>query len=421
MRRVAYLTDVEGRWDKLVDFCAGSSLVTLDERAADGAPTLRVADDAVFVFGGDAIDRGPAARKMVATLLAAKRAQPASVVLLAGNRDINKLRLVRELSGSPPPRASAEIASGRRGDLLRFILTETMGARAAFEHRRTELRAEGRADEDDDVVDSYLADLAPDGPLRSYLSAAALAHREEETLFVHGGVTAENLGVVPGRVDRLPDVDSWMRALNEFYAESMHAFCTGACASDGTPLWQDLIAYQAPKRGSRTNQESIVYARPTDSVGNPMLPPEHVLLALAAAEIRRVVVGHTPSGDCPALLRDLGGFELLLADNSYGRVERGSRVAIHDNVVHVRGTTQLDSGAEESVEWALDASSAPFLGMRDATTGRLIKARLVRGDYLTYRAFDGYKVEQVAISEEALRRASLEAPHHIITDRPCIR
>ncbi len=417
MRRVAYLTDVEGRWEKLVDFCAGSSLVTLEEGAAHGDAALRVADNALFVFGGDAIDRGPAGRKIVATLLAAKRAQPASVVLLAGNRDINKLRLVRELNGSPPPRVTAEVAGGLRGDLLRFILTHTMGARAAFEHRRTELCAEGRSADDDDVVQSYLADLAPDGPLRSYLSAAVLAHREEETLFVHGGVTAENLGVVPGRIDRIPAVDGWLRALNEFYAESMHAFCTGACAADGTPLWQELIAYQAPRSDSRTNQESVVYARPTDAVGNPMLPPEHVVSALAAAEIRRVVVGHTPSGDCPALLRDPGGFELLLADNSYGRVERGSRVAIHDNVVHVRGTTQLDSGEQETVAWALDASTSPFLGMRDAATGRLVKARLVRGDYLTYRAFDGYKVEQIAMSEAELSCASLVAPAHITTDK----
>ncbi len=417
MRNVAYLTDVEGRWEKLVDFCAGSSLVTLEEDAAHGGASLRVAEDAVFVFGGDAIDRGPAGRKLVATLLAAKRAQPASVVLLAGNRDINKLRLVRELDGSPPPRASAEVTGGARGDLLRFILTQTMGARAAFEHRRTELGAEGRGAEDDDVVQSYLADLAPDGPLRSYLAAAVLAHREEETLFVHGGVTAENLGVVPGRALRIPDVDAWLYALNDFYAESMHAFCTGACAVDGAPLWQELIAYQAPKSGARTNQASVVYARPTDAVGNPMLPPEHVVSALAAAGLRRVVVGHTPSGDCPALLREPSGFELVLADNSYGRVERGSRVAIHDNVVHVRGTTQLDSGEEESVEWALDVRTAPFLGLRDAATGRLVKARLARGDYLTYRAFDGYEVEQVAVSEAELQRASLEAPRHFTADK----
>lgn len=402
MRTVAYLTDVEGRWDKLVDFCAGTSAVTLDAERG-----LRVADGCVFVFGGDAVDRGPAGRKFVATLLDAKRAQPDRVVLLAGNRDINKLRLVRELSGSPPARLPDEVKRGPRGDLLRAILTQTMGARAAFDHRRAELALEGRPSSDDDVVRSYLDDLEPDGPLRSYLREAVLAHREEETLFLHGGITQENLGIVPGHVGRIPDVDAWLRALGEFYAESMHAFCTNRSAADGTPLWQALIDYQAPKLGSRFNQESVVYARPTDALGNPLLPGQPVIAALARASIRRVVVGHTPSGDCPALVRDASGFELVLADNSYGRLERGSRVTIDGHRVRVNGITELDSGEQAHVEYSVEANASPFLGLRDATTGRLVKARLARGDYLAYRALEGFEVEQVAVSEEELARASL--------------
>ena len=402
MRKVAYVTDIEGRWDKLEDFCAGSSLVSLD--AAHG---LRVADGALFVFGGDAIDRGPSGRKLVATLLAAKRAQPDSVVLLAGNRDINKLRLVRELSGHPPARAPSAVSSGARGDLLRFILSQTMGAPEAFEHRRTELLLALPAAGDQDVVDSYLEDLGPSGALRQYLAAAVLAHREDETLFLHGGVTDENLGVVPGRAQREVGVDAWVRGLNEFYATSMEAFGAGRCAPDGTPLWLDLIAYQAPRRGSHLNQASVVYARPTDDVGNPMVPHEHVISALAASDVRRVVVGHTPSGDCPALLHDAAGFELVLADNSYGRLERGSRVTIVENVVRLEGRTVLDSGEEESVAFEHLPAHARTLGLRDSATGRLVKARLERGDYLTYRAFPGHRVEQLAVTEAELSQASL--------------
>jgi len=404
MRTVAYLTDVEGRWDKLVDFCVGNSAVTLD---ANG---LHVAPNCVFVFGGDAIDRGPSGRKFVATLLAAKRAQPDQVVLLAGNRDINKLRLARELTGAPPPRLPDEVKNGPRGELLRAILSQTMGARAAFDHRRAELADEGRGFRDDDVVQSYLDDISPNGPLRDYLSAAVLAHREEETLFLHGGVTQENLGLVPGRAGTSGDVDSWTAGLNEFYAESMHAYCTNRSAADGTPGWQALVDYQAPKVGSRVNQESVVYARPTDALGNPMLPPEPVIKALAGAGIRRVVVGHTPSGDCPALLHDRSGFELLLADNSYGRLERGSRVTIDEHQVHVAGTTELDTGEQAHVEYAHTPSTSPFLGQRDAATGRLVKAKLARGDYLTYRALEGYKVEQIAVSESDLKSARLVPP-----------
>jgi hypothetical protein len=85
--RIAYLTDVEGQWSKLESFATGNPFVRLD---ANGR--LLVAPGARFVFGGDAIDRGPASRRIVLVLLEAKRRQPEQVVLLAGNRDINKMR-----------------------------------------------------------------------------------------------------------------------------------------------------------------------------------------------------------------------------------------------------------------------------------------------------------------------------------------
>src|SRR5258706_349927 len=53
---IAYLTDVEGQWEKLTTFCAGNPLVSLD------GDDLVVAEGATFVFGGDAIDRGPHGR-----------------------------------------------------------------------------------------------------------------------------------------------------------------------------------------------------------------------------------------------------------------------------------------------------------------------------------------------------------------------
>jgi hypothetical protein len=222
-------------------------------------------------------------------------------------------------------------------------------------------------------------------------------------------VTAENLGVVPGRASRIDGVDAWVLALNDFYAESMSAFVAGRCATDGTPLWQELLAYQAPLPGTAFNQSSVVYARPGDALGNPMLPPEPVVAALRASSVRRVVIGHTPSGDCPALLRDESGFELVLADNSYGRLEHGSRVTIEQGTLRIEGTTMLDSGEREPVACDLlpGAAPAPLTGLRDAATGRLVKARLQRGDYLLFRALEGYRVEQLAMTEAELQRASL--------------
>src|SRR5262245_40023228 len=121
---IAFLTDVEGRWDKIEGFVDGNPVVSLQ------GGELSVAPGATFVFGGDAMDRGPAGRRIMAALVAAKLRSPDRVVLLAGNRDLNKLRLARELAGHPPARAP----SGATGPtLLRWILEKTMGAGRAFE------------------------------------------------------------------------------------------------------------------------------------------------------------------------------------------------------------------------------------------------------------------------------------------------
>ncbi|MEO8705751.1 MAG: metallophosphoesterase [Kofleriaceae bacterium] len=370
---IAYLTDVEGRWDKLASFADGNPHVSL---AGD---SLRLADGVTFVFGGDAIDRGPSDRRFLKTLLAARREYGDRVVMLAGNRDINKLRLVRELAGKPPAKAPATTT---RGELLRWIFANTMGAGKAFDHRATELGSVN----DEMVVASYLDDLAPGGLLREYLDACQLGFRAGGTLFLHGGVTAENFGMVPG-AEPSRDVDGWLAALDRFYRDELAAFAAGREPAA-------LIAYQAPQRGSRSNPYSVVYARPADDDANPRLPAASVIGRLRDSGITRLVVGHTPSGDCPAILRDTN-FELILADNSYSRVELGSQVAIGDREVHIRGFTQLDDGTQHRIDYTAQADD-PNLGRRDRRTGQLVKARLDSERYLLFRGLPKYQVEQIA-------------------------
>jgi hypothetical protein len=391
--RIAYLTDVEGQWAKLESFATRNPLVTLD-----GAGRLQVAPGARFVFGGDAVDRGSAARRIVAALLDVKRRQPDQVVLLAGNRDINKMRLVTELAGAPPERTPVDVRRGPPATLLRWIFDNTMGARQAFRHRAEELASVGDAADDEAVVTSYLADLRPTGELTEYLCACQLGYREGDTLFVHGGVTRESLGHVPNAASHFDDVDAWVAGLNQFYAEQCAAFRAGEPSG-----YAALVAYQAPIPGTKLNQASVVYGRPTDELGNPTLPAPEVIARLGGGGVKRVVLGHTPSGECPAVLRDRAGFELVLADNSHGRVELGSQLLLDDEP-RIIGVSVLDNGdtVDVSTRLAVDDVDSP-LGLRDAA-GRLVKARLASGDYLVFRGFTGYGVEQSAVSAGALPR-----------------
>jgi hypothetical protein len=396
---LAYLTDVEGMWSKVESFAAGTAPapgVTLD-----GAGRLLVGADTTFVFGGDAIDRGPFGRRIVATLLDAKRRQPDRVVLLAGNRDINKLRLLRELGGHPPALVPPELAApDARPRLLRFLFDHTMGARDAFEHRRTELTREGRSDGDDDVVDSYLADISPGGDLRAYLGLCQLAYRAGETLFVHGGVSEASIGVVPDR-PRVRDLDAWVRELNDFYAEQMSAFEAGRVDGDGEPAWTPLVGYQAPVPGTRANPASVVYGRVADEHNNLHLPSEATMDTLAHAGIQRVVVGHTPSGDTPSIVRRVTPsrrFELIVADNSHARVDTATRLAIDGPRIAIAGRTKLDDGTVHDVRFdlALDDAATPI--GRITKQGQLVKGVLEDGRLLLYRALPSWATEQVAVA-----------------------
>jgi hypothetical protein len=404
-RRTAWLSDVEGQWDKLVSFCAGNPVVSL---AGDW---LAVAPGCLFVFGGDAVDRGPAGQRVLRALAAAKARQPGQVVLLAGNRDINKLRLCRELRGAPPSRAPPEVRAASRAELLRWIFENTMGAKQAFRHRAAELAARAGVAQvaDDAVAQSYLDDLAEGGAMRAYLAQAQLAHREGSTLFLHGGVTSHNLGVVPSR-PRCGSPDEWIAGLNGFYRGQLRAFLADDWSDpQAQPAWQELVAYQAPQPGARLNQASVVYARPTDDDGNPLLPPRAVEQQLAAAGIFRVVVGHTPSGDSPAVLRG-ETLELVLADNSYGRQEPGSQLLLDDDGLDVTGVSVLDDGAVEHLRFRLERSGPSPVGRVALETGELVKSPLAHGSHLLFKSLPGYRTAQRSVAAGELSALTLVEP-----------
>lgn len=396
---IAYLTDIEGRWQKLATFCAASPLVALvGERL-----TLR--DGATFVFGGDAIDRGPDSRRVVACLTDARERYGDRVVLLGGNRDLNKLRLRRELGGHPHPRAPEEV----RGDpvaLLRWTFARTMGAPDAFEHRRAELG--GEAVPDEAVLESYLADVAPDGALTRYLRHCRLAFRDGPTLFTHGGIGDESLCTVPSPDGprAIEDLDAWIAALDAWYGAQLDAYGADALEPDGTPGWAPIIAYQQPAPGRRGNPRSVVYSCLADEHNDPHLPPAAVIDRLRAAGVRRLVAGHTPSGDTPSVLRDpRRGFTQILADNNYARVATGSRVSIDHHAIHIEGETVLDDARECAVAFSLTDDEETPIGLRIGD-GPLVKAPLGSDEYLTLRYLPQYELQQRAVPRSALRDLS---------------
>lgn len=410
--RVAYLTDIEGSWNKLSTFVEACDGVSFD-RSDPAGDRIVVDDGFVFVFGGDAVDRGPWSRKVCITLLEAKLRQPERVILLGGNRDINKLRLPRELDGAVPKKATPEIAAlfkEKKPELLRWIFSNTMGAQPAFDHRRSELQATKQPHSDDDVVRSFLADLLPPGGLHfRYLEQTQLAFRLGKTLYVHGGIADEALGKIPGEAD-VDDVDGWIFALNNFYRAQLALYGQSPVVVDKDPLWLPVILYQAPQKGLGRNPASVVYGRfGSDAWNNPRLPAPSSLRWLRDRGIARVVVGHTPCGDLPAVLRPPPEWdvdvEIIVADNSRGRLDHGNALVVTDDAVDVTAKTALDDGRVVDVAYVLKrgglfSDDHHVIGGVTAD-GALVKA-VVDDDALLFRFDAGWVLQQTSRKLSAL-------------------
>ncbi len=385
---IAYATDIEGRWDRLASFCTDNPAMTLEGDA------LVLADGWTFVYGGDVFDRGDDGRRVARALTAARQRYGERVVLLAGNRDINKIRLPRELSGHPPAAAPDGLD---RPALLRWVLERTMGAHATFEHRRAELVFSGLDADDDAIVGSYFEDVAPGGAAIGYLAECRLAWRIGGTLFVHGGIPR-------GAWLRMPDgapcdgLDEWIARLNLWLAEHLRGFQEDPLAAE--PGWWPLVAYQTPtiwvegpgEARHRIHPTSIVYGRNVKRGNNAVLPDDDVLDGLEHAGIRRLVVGHTPNGDIPSIVRGRGGFEMIVADASYPRSTVCPQTFLTEETTHVRGRAILEDGREVAVEARIPDDAD--VGHR-TSDGWLVKGRTDSGEWMLFRFAEAYRYEQI--------------------------
>ena len=81
--------------------------------------------------------------------------------------------------------------------------------------------------------------------------------------------------------------------------------------------------------------------------------------------VDRLVVGHTPVGDLPAVLRR-DGFTLVMADNAYSRLEWGTRTEVDADHLTFTGRCRLDDGRELDVT-ATVADDEPVVGHVTAT------------------------------------------------------
>ena len=167
-------------------------------------------------------------------------------------------------------------------------------------------------------------------------------------------------------------------------------------------------------------------ARHLDGDGMPLDAPSSLVHELNDDGIKRLIVGHTPHGTCPTVIKSGGEMynspqlEVILADTSYSDTSapdsRGgavSEVVLYpDSTVRILGVLQDSStydytlgqgvgkpdeivGLLETPWWGVPKREADGKAMP-----RFVKAKLSNGKYLMCRVTDGFKYQYSTLPKE---------------------
>ena len=299
--KIGYVTDLEGdrrlwwKYAKISKVLEVRPVTTSDDKNGDGRQTVCLKPNCHLVFGGDVNDQYDGDIEVIEELLKLKRKYPDRVHFILGNRDLNKLRLIQELSAehvkkypwdetypgtfwtkiffpalSPFEQVRSKgvdfvPSNNQLVDRLRWILSCTMGSPNAFMNRYNELlRMKGGHGLSHDVVTAnFIDNLKPNGIFSEYMQHAKLALIINDTLFVHGAVCTNSYGWVPETLDgaindanhstdernnaeriRNTDPFNWVNQLNSFAKKGIYDCIHNGAGNDGEP-WSFTGSYEA--------------------------------------------------------------------------------------------------------------------------------------------------------------------------------
>ncbi len=369
--KIIYLTDLEGNGKKWDEFITHSDAFYFDEHK------LRLKDDYILVYGGDATDFGDSSMYILNDLLSLKEDCPDRVHLLIGNRDLNKLFLpfaLREMKSSNISLAES---------VEHFL--SSLNAGKAFSLRQQELdKRSSHSVTALDVAQSFIKDVEPGGLMFRYIQAAELGVIIQNTVFVHGAVNDENFLKMPSG-KKAKSVQEWIQKLNLWKDEEFKNWAKNPESS------LNLIRYSKDLDG-------LIRARYSDKTGNSQIPSDEVIAKLQSDGIDRIVVGHTPNGQSPTILRENSNFEIVIADNSEC-IDCGAniiRISEDGQILHLK-TATTEAGVIEN---------ELILG-KESLVGKKIGEWLIKG-VLPDETYILSRVEQPNFHNRILKTKSLD-------------
>ena len=180
---------------------------------------------------------------------------------------------------------------------------------------------------DEAVYESFIksVDPSPDAEdpwMLRYLELGQVALVLGDTLFVHGAVNKAALQFVPGWSAPAPGgLLGWVAALNKWAASEVGQYkaTSGVYNPSGVRAGEQLLAYFLPLPPAHPMAgKTCIYNDGFVKGGKYVDPQPAVSVACNAAGVTRLMVGHLPRGECPAvILNGLRTLLVVISDTSY--------------------------------------------------------------------------------------------------------
>ncbi|KAL3937555.1 MAG: hypothetical protein SGBAC_007362 [Bacillariaceae sp.] len=299
--------------------------------------------------------------------------------------------------GLPPQQQPVDLQSlHTRVNKLKYMLKHTLGCPKTFEFRRQELSilqgCPTTAITDEQVVDNFIYEVQEEegGSLHGYFQHAQVAVIIGNTLFCHGAVDKDTMQFVPSPHSKfenpaskpdpwkiVPQVHKWVDALNEFYQLGLQDFAKrpywsndhgdsnssrggeSLMALQNRPaMWgRSIVSNCYGDGGCITTKHAAEHRQDPKRLANQKVNPlcfekvcsdpmdAAVSSWLLKDGIQRVVVGHKPTGDCPAVLSSLtgGGVEIVSADTSFSDTSAEDNRGMATAVVQLIGSSSTSN------------------------------------------------------------------------------
>ncbi len=418
--RIIYMTDLEGDKTLLDELVANKELQWSNGQLEFTGPKT------VLVFGGDLTDRGPYNIRLMRWLNNLKQRYRNRVVILWGNRDLNKLKFLaaeKELREGHNKVFTEWLSKNNFPNTLEnqliWFFEHDLGLRDFFALRFEELVEIGDVkkslplDQQRTAAAKLIFDqLKPGGEYFKYIESGQILFRHKNMAFLHGGFSGSNIGAIP-RKQRV-EANEWLgegpNSLNRWGRESISEIKKNYAAnkpygdflfSYGDSVWNPL---------TNTNQgryESVIYPIRIEEEGVFRLPNKKVMDYLKTAGVDTEILGHTPAGSSPMPL--LGeNYLRVMGDTSFGS-KKGYLKIEKNGVVTGQGLTK--SGQKIGFRLRSDWSSLSGPERRDyglsRYAGRLIDGSVIVGQLEKNGTpvslkFEGFNVIETQIATSKL-------------------